>query len=60
MKREVTGNVIDADNVNFLCSEETIKGWGCQVDFEDDKLKFIVKDKQVDLAESEGGHHQVT
>ena len=45
--------------VNFLCGKETIKKWKTKVDFEDDKLEFKHQEKNVDLANSEGGHHLV-
>ena len=35
---------------------ETIKEWKIKVYFEEDKLKFKGKDKNVELIESEGGH----
>ena len=59
VKREVVASVIDSEEVNFLCGKETIKEWKTKVDFEDDKMEFKDQEKNVDLADSEGGHHLV-
>ena len=45
--------------VNFLCGKETIKKWKTKVDFEDYKLEFKDQEKNMNLADSEGGHHLV-
>ena len=45
--------------VNFLCGKETIKKWKAKVDFEDYKLEFKDQEKNMNLADSEGGHHLV-
>merc|ERR1712237_38114 len=44
MKRNVTANVIQSNEVNFLCGEETLVDWRTVLDFEDRKLGF--KDPQ--------------
>ena len=46
IKREVTANVIDYDEVNFLCGKETLKEWKTALDFEEDKLRFKEKEKK--------------
>ena len=56
VKRRLTANVIQLDDVKFLCRMETIKEWRTKVDFEDDRLKFKDKGKNVEIAESEGDH----
>ena len=56
VKREVVANVINSNEVNFLCGKETIKEWKTKVDYEDDKLEFKEQDKNVELMESECGH----
>ena len=45
-------NVINSDEVNFLCGKETIKDCKTNVDFENDKLDLKGKDKNVELNES--------
>ena len=40
VRRNVTGSVINAYEINFLCRKETTKGWKTKVDLEDDKLEF--------------------
>ena len=59
VKREVVTSVIHSEEVNFLCGRETMKEWKTKVDFEDDKMEFKEQEKNVDLADSEGGHHLV-
>ena len=49
IKREVTAHVIESDEVNFLCGEETLQGWRTVLDFEDKKLRFKGIDKRVEL-----------
>ena len=53
IKREVTANVIDSNDVNFLCGKETLKEWKSMLDFEDSKLGFKEKYKEVDLVRGE-------
>ena len=57
VKREVVANIINSDEVNFLCGKETIKNWKTKVDFEEDKLEFKEQEKSVRLMKSEGGQH---
>ena len=45
IKREVTANVIDSDEVNFLCGKETLKDWKMALNFVEDKLSFKEKGK---------------
>ena len=59
VKREVVASVIDSEEVNFLYGKETITDWKTKVDFEDSKMEFKYQEKNVDLADSEGGHHLV-
>ena len=40
MKREVTAHVIESDEVDFLCGEETLQGWRAVLDFEEKKIRF--------------------
>ena len=54
MKRRIVAKVKDLDEVNFLCGKESIKEGRTKVDFEVDRLEFKGKDKNVELAESEG------
>ena len=55
----MTANVINSEEVNFLCGRETTKGWKKKVDMKDDKLEFKEQDKIVKTEESEGGHQLV-
>merc|ERR1711984_68686 len=49
LKREVTANVIESNEVNFLCGDETLKGWKTTLDFEEEKLGFKECKKTVQL-----------
>merc|ERR1712237_263506 len=49
IKRELTANSIQSNEVNFLCGEETLMDWKTILDFADRKLRFKEKDKAVDL-----------
>ena len=49
IKREITANVIESDKVNFLCGKETLKEWKTALDFEDSKLRFKEKGKEINL-----------
>merc|ERR1712074_396073 len=49
MKRIVTANVIQSNEVNFLCGEETLVDWRTVLDFEEKKLGFKDPQKKVDL-----------
>merc|ERR1712030_173649 len=49
MKRSVTANVIQSNEVNFLCGEATLVDWRTVLDFEDRKLGFKEQKKRVDL-----------
>ena len=40
VKKNVTTNIINSEEVNFLCGRETTKGWKIKVDMEEDKLEF--------------------
>ena len=57
IKREVTVNMIDSNNVNFLYSKETLKEWKRVLDFEDSKLVFKEKNKEIHLIK--GSHFLV-
>ena len=59
VKKNVTANVINSEEVNFLCGRETTKGWKIKVDMEDDKLEFKEQDKNMKIEESGGGHQLV-
>ena len=54
--KSVIANVINSDEVNFLCGKEAIKGWKTKVDMEDDRLEFKEQDKVVELRKLEGGN----
>ena len=56
VRRELTVYIIDAERVNFIFRRETIKDWRISLDFEEDKLEFKGKEKNVNLIESKGGH----
>ena len=47
IKREVTAHVIESDEVNFLCGEETLQGWRTVLDFEEKKIRFKGIEKMV-------------
>ena len=49
IKREVTANIIDSDEVTFLCGEETLMKWNTTLDFAERKLGFKENDKAVEL-----------
>ena len=59
VKKSVMANVINADEVNFLCGRETTKGWKNKVDMEEDKKELKEQGQIVKLKESEGGHQLV-
>jgi len=66
IKKEVTANVIDSEEITFLCEEKTLCEWKVILDFEDQKLGLKEKDDTVfsvfeggnfiDLIASKGGH----
>ena len=43
IKREVTANVIESDEVTFLCGMETLRSWRTLTCFTNDKLNFDKK-----------------
>ena len=45
----MTANVIESNEVNFLCGDETLQKWKTILDFEDRKLGFKETKKMVDL-----------
>ena len=49
VKREVTANVIESDEVTFLCGEETLMDWRTTLDFGERKLGFKETKKEVQL-----------
>merc|ERR1712237_115679 len=49
IRRDVTANVIESDEVSFLCGEETLKAWKTMLDFEQEKLGFKDANKMVQL-----------
>merc|ERR1712237_30456 len=49
IKRDITANIIESNEVNFLCGEETLMKWKTVLDFADRKLGFKEKNKAVDL-----------
>ena len=38
IKRDVVANVIDSEEVTFLCGKNTVKEWKTTLDFAEDKL----------------------
>ena len=40
IKRKVIANVIDSEEINFLCGRETLKGWRTSMSFSEDRLSF--------------------
>merc|ERR1712030_45699 len=49
MKHRVTANVIQSNEVNFLCGAQTLVEWRTVLDFEEKKLGFKEPQKKVDL-----------
>ena len=49
IKKEVTANIIDSDEVTFLCGEETLMKWNTTLDFAERKLGFKENNKAVEL-----------
>ena len=49
IRREVTANIIDSDEVTFLCGEETLVNWNTVIDFAARKLGFKDNSKDIDL-----------
>ena len=45
----MTVNLIDSEEVTFLCGEETLKGWNTTLDFGEQKLEFKDQEKKVRL-----------
>ena len=49
IKRNVTANIIESNEVNFLCGEETLVDWKTVLDFAERKLGFKEENKTVEL-----------
>ena len=49
IKKEVTANVIESDEVTFLCGEETLMNLRTTLDFGERKLGFKEHEKEVQL-----------
>ena len=49
LEEEVTANVIDSNEVAFLCGEETLSDWRTTLYFGRRKLRFERKEKEVPL-----------
>ena len=49
IKRELTANVIESDEVNLLCGKQTLKDWKTMLDFDEDKLSFKETGKEINL-----------
>ena len=56
IKRGITANIIDSEEVSFLCGQKTLTDWKTALYFTDKKLKFTDKEKTTKLDLSEGGH----
>ena len=54
IKREVTANVIESDEVTFLCGEETLMEWKTVLDFGERKVGF--KEQKKDIKLIKGSH----
>merc|ERR1712105_60980 len=54
IKREVTANVIESNEVNLLCGKQTLKDWKTVLDFEIDQLTFKETGKEINL--KKGSH----
>ena len=60
IKRELTANVIETDDISFLCGRKTLEEWDTKVDFKGKKLEFKENEKSTELDISEGGHMLVS
>ena len=49
IKREVTANIIESEEVTFLCGEQTLMEWKTVLDFAEQKLGFKEQGKNVVL-----------
>ena len=49
IKREVTANIIESEEVTFLCGEQTLMEWKMVLDFAEQKLGFKEQEKNVVL-----------
>ena len=56
IKQIVTANIIDSEEVNFLCSQKTLSKWKTALYFSKQRLKFTEKDKSIKLDLLNGGH----
>ena len=52
-------NIIDSEEVTFLCGQKTLLEWKTALYFTERKLKFTEKGKPTHLNLSEGGHMMV-
>ena len=49
IQREVTANIIESEEVTFLCGEQTLMEWNTVLDFAEQKLGFKEQEKNVVL-----------
>ena len=56
IRKDITANIIDSDEVTFLCGRKTLTEWNTALYFADKKLKFNDNEKSMELDLSEGGH----
>jgi hypothetical protein len=56
IKRELTANIIETDDLSFLCGRKTLEEWNAKLDFKARRLEFVDKGKSTKLEMSEGGH----
>ena len=54
IKREVTANIIESEEVTFMCGEQTLMEWMTVLDFAEQKLGFKQQDKSAVLVK--GSH----
>ena len=47
VKKSVSVNVIPAEEVGFLCGDETLNEWGATLDFSKRRLGFEEREKKI-------------
>ena len=56
IKKGITTNIIDSEEVSFLCGQKTLTDWKTVLYFAEQKLNFTETGKRTSLNLSEGGH----
>ena len=49
IKKGITTNIIDSEEVSFLCGQKTLTDWKTALFFKDKKLEFTDNRKKVNL-----------